>query len=163
MSHDWKCFITRAICQIKRNDEALETIFRQPKPAHSPPHAYAGACVCGPAWIESKMSCETFFAAVCQQPRKKRRSNGAARCLARWNQSRRAERINEEKRSETYRSVASTTPFSSSGDSDRSDCVSLKSGRCRVTSAPTEGFIIVVTENKTDIFMSLICFYWLNQ
>lgn len=93
----------------------------------------------------------------------KRRSNGAARCLARWNQSRRAERINEEKRSETYRSVASTSPFSSSGDSDRSDCGSLKSGRCRVTSAPIEGFIIVVTENKTDIFMSLICFYWLNQ
>lgn len=30
VSHDWKCFATRAICQIKRNDEALETIFSQP-------------------------------------------------------------------------------------------------------------------------------------
>lgn len=75
----------------------------------------------------------SVFAAICQQPGEKS-SNSVQRCLVQWNQSWRAERINAENRSETYRSVASTSPFSSSGDSDRSGCASLKSGRCTVAS-----------------------------
>lgn len=157
VSHDWKCFTTRAICRIKRTMKLWKLpnqhIFHL---MHMQLHASAVQCGAQLKWAVN------VFAAICQQPCK-RRSNSVERCLVQWNQSWWAERINEEKRSETYRSVASTSPFSSSEDSGRSACVSLKSGRCRVASGLIWVFIIIVTEKKTDIFMSLICFYWLNQ
>lgn len=109
VSPDWKCFFTCALCQKRRNDEALETIFSQPNQhifhlMHMQVHASAVQRGSKVKWAAS------VFAAICQQPRK-RRSNSVEWCSAQWNQSWRAERINEEKRSEIYRSVASTSPF----------------------------------------------------
>lgn len=148
------------ICQIKRAGGALEAIFSLKKKQqhifpllHMEVHAFAVQH--GSKWQLSVR----VFAAICQQPG----SNSVQRCLVQWNQSWRAERINAENRSETYRSVASTSPFSSSGDSDRSGCASLKSGRCTVASGLIEAFIIIVTAVETEFFTSLICFYWLNQ
>lgn len=122
-----------AICQIQRTDGALEANF-------SFFCLFFFKCFLHmevrtsevQRGIKIKISCEGF---CCQQPGERRCSNSVERCLVWWNQSWRAERINAENGSETYPSVASTSPFSSSGDSDRSGCVLLKSGRCGLTSA----------------------------